>query len=151
MTELFSPDAFLSPPISEGEWAGWSTWLGEEPFETHVGPFYTRRGEAGGMICGCRILQQNVRSGGSAHGGTLMSFADYSLFMIAFDVLAGSDGITVSLTSDFLSTVQLGARLIARGQVVKAGRSLIFIQGAIETDDIPVVAFSGIIKVLGKR
>lgn len=148
-------DALLSDPIPQGDWAGWSKWKGMEPYEDHVGPFYARRDSAGRMVCGCRVQSHNVRSGGIAHGGSLMSFADYALFLIAFDAINGADGVTVSLHADFLAPAPEGARLVARGEVMRGGRSLVFVRGQIDIDGEPgdacVLAFSGVIKLLRPR
>ena len=143
----------LSEPIEQGDWAGWSKWLGNEPYEDHVGPFYARRDANGRMICGCHIGPTNVRSGNIAHGGSLMSFADYSLFLIAYDAMNGADGVTITLNSEFLAAAPGGARLIAHGEVLRAGRGLMFVRGRIETetDKLAVLAFSGVIKVIRPR
>lgn len=139
----------LGPALAEGDWAGWSIWTGEEPFETYVGPFYARLDDEGRTICGFRVDTKHLNSGGVVHGGALMTFADYSLFLIAYKQLRGISAVTVSFTSEFLSGVRDGARLIARGDVVKAGRSLVFVRGLMDADGVPAVNFSGVIKIIG--
>jgi uncharacterized protein (TIGR00369 family) len=100
------------------------------------------------MECGCRVRDVNLNGIGSIHGGALVTFADYSLFQIAYDHLRGLDAVTVTLNSEFLAGAPLGARLICRGEVVKSGRSLLFIRGLIETDGTAVLNFSGVLKIL---
>lgn len=139
----------LSAPIPDGEWAGWSKWTGDEPFEDMVGPFYARRDADGRMMAGCRMHASSVRAGGIAHGGMLMSFADYSLFMIAQDEIDGQDGVTVSMTSDFLAAAPAGSLLIAKGDVLKRGRNLIFVRGVVSAGAQSVLAFSAVIKLVG--
>ena len=140
-------------PVLEGDWAGWSKWSGDEPYEDHVGPFYARRDADGRMMTGCRVGSVNLRSGGIAHGGALLSFADYSLFLIAHDAIGGADGVTISLNAEFLSAAPGGARLVARGDVMRSGGSLVFVRGHIETEGegVAVLAFSGVIKVKRPR
>lgn len=136
----------LSDPIVGGEWAGWSKWMDEEPFEDLVGPFYAKRADDGTMIAGCRLQAKCIRSGGIAHGGMLITFADYSLFMIAYDAIEGQDGVTVSMTSEFLAAAPLGALLIAKGDVLKRGKSLLFVRGVMSADSVDVLAFSAVMK-----
>lgn len=138
----------LTPPHVSGEWAGWSSWAGDEPFEDYAGPYYTRRDEAGGIVTGFRLEAKNMNGGGVAHGGALVTFADYSLFMIAAEEMGGGPGVTVSLNSEFLAGPKLGALLTCRGEVSKAGRSLVFVRGMIDDAGAPVLAFSGVIKRL---
>jgi acyl-coenzyme A thioesterase PaaI-like protein len=47
--------------------------------------------------------------------------------------------------------VPLGALLEARGEVVKAGRSLVFLRGLMTVEGETVFAFSAVIKKTGKR
>lgn len=141
----------LGEPITEGEWTGWRKWGGYEPFEDHVGPFYTRRDDHGAWICGMRVQPKNLRSGQICHGGALVAFADYSLFLLAHDEIGNTDGVTVSLTTDFLAAAPAGALLIARGGVLRKGRSLVFVRGVIEADGTPVLGYSGIVKLITRK
>jgi acyl-coenzyme A thioesterase PaaI-like protein len=131
--------------ITTGEWAGWHQWAGLDPFEDMTGPFYLAR-DAGGVITGFRPADKNRNGHGIIHGGCLMTFADFSLFMIAASGGGEVHGVTVSMTSDFLSPAQAGELLIARGERTGGGRSLILARGLITANDRPVLSFSGVIK-----
>jgi acyl-coenzyme A thioesterase PaaI-like protein len=143
-----SPVLELGPAITDGDWKGWSAWTGHEPFEEHVGPFYAKRDDDGRMISGCRALPHNMNGAGSVHGGSLMAFADYSLFMIAYDHTKGIPAVTVTLQGEFLAAAKLGALLVNRGEVLKSGSSLVFVRGVTEADGRPVFSFSGVLKLL---
>ena len=143
--------ADLEPPLVQGEWGGWSVWSGRQPFVEHVGPFYTRRAADGNMECGCVVRPEMLNGQGVVHGGALMAFADHAIFQIAYDQLRGLLGLTVSLNCEFLSAASVNARLIARGEVLKAGRNLIFVQGLLKADDVPTLGFSGVLKVLRQK
>ena len=138
----------LEPPLDQGEWAGWSVWSGRQPFVEHVGPFYTRHAADGSMECGCVARPEMLNGQGLVHGGALMAFADHAIFQIAYDQLRGLQGLTVSLSGEFLASASVGARLVARGEVLKSGRSLIFVRGLMKADDVEVLGFSGVLKVL---
>jgi len=132
--------------ITTGPFAGWKTWP-EEPFEHDVaGPFFFRVDEQG-PVCAFRAEHKHMNSGGVMHGGCLMTFADFSLFGIAHEHI-GDDayGLTVAFTSEFLSGPKIGQLIEARGDVLRAGRSIVFVRGIVTADGIPALNFSGTIK-----
>jgi acyl-coenzyme A thioesterase PaaI-like protein len=136
--------------VKDGEWAGWGCWVGD-PFEDHAGPFYFRIEPDGQTVCAMRAAPHQMNTSGYMHGGAIMTFADFSLFMFARDALAEERGVTATLNGEFIGAVQLGALVECRGEVVKAGRSMIFLRGLIATGGEPVMTFSGVIKKLGPR
>lgn len=140
-----SPSGGYLTPVSEGEWAGWLKWMPGDAFEDHVGPFYCRD-DGAAKLCAFRPQAHNCNGGGLIHGGTLMTFADYALFMIASQTGEMVHGVTVTMNSEFVGPARPGEMLTARGEVVRAGRSLMFLRGIIANDDGPVLAFSGTIK-----
>ena len=138
-------------PITEGEWAGWSTWQ-SDAFEQRAGPFYERINENGEMVSAFRAEPRHMNGGGFLHGGMLMSFADYALFVIAADVMAeGQHSVTVSCQTEFLKGASpLGQPVFADGEVTRNTRSLIFVRGRIYTENDGVLAsFGGILKRVG--
>lgn len=132
--------------ITQGPFKGWKTWP-EEPFEHDtVGPFHFRVDEKG-PVCAFRAERKHMNSGGVMHGGCLMTFADYSLFGIAHEHIGDNDyGLTVAFTSEFLSGPKVGQFIEARGDVLRAGRSIIFVRGIVTADGTPALNFSGTIK-----
>jgi uncharacterized protein (TIGR00369 family) len=137
-------------PVKDGEWAGWSTY-GDEPFEDHAGPFYVRLDENGRVVCGFRAAKRHMNGGGFMHGGCLMTFADYAIFLIAREALAGASSVTVSMNSEFVDAGREGELIECRGEVVRAGASLVFVRGVITTGGRPLLNFSSIIKKLRRR
>ena len=131
--------------ITEGEWAGWTTYS-VDPFEDHAGPFYFRIDEAGRPVCGMRVEHQHLNGGGFMHGGAIMTFADYCIFVIAREALQDSHSVTASFNGDFVGAVPPGSLVECRGDIVKAARSMVFVRGLITTGDQPVMNFSAIIK-----
>jgi uncharacterized protein (TIGR00369 family) len=132
-----------------GEFAGWTTWK-DEPFEHETaGPFYYRI-EDGGCVCAMRAARKHMNGAGVMHGGCLMTFADFALFAIAHEAMAGSYGLTVAFTSEFLDGAKDGELVEARGEVLRAGGSLVFVRGIVTSDGRPSLNFSGTIKKLRK-
>lgn len=136
--------------VESGEFEGWHTWP-EEPFEYEsAGPFYFRVDEKG-PVAAFRAQRKHMNAGGIVHGGCLMAFADYSLFAIAHEKMDEEYGVTVAFNSEFLSGPQEGAYIEARGDVLRAGKSIIFVRGIITGDGKPALNFSGTIMRRAKR
>jgi acyl-coenzyme A thioesterase PaaI-like protein len=132
-------------PAAAAEWKGWYKWTGHDPFEDAVGPFYVRRDEQG-IVTGFRPGPANRNGHGSIHGGCMMTFADFSLFMIAGSGGAEVSGVTVAFTCEFVGPAMPGQLLEARGEVTRAGRSLVFVRGLVTADGANVLSFSGTLK-----
>lgn len=133
---------------TEGEFKDWLYWPAEA-FEFGVaGPFYYKKiGDE--YVSRFRAADKHMNAGGSMHGGCLMTFADFALFAIAHDEIEYY-GVTVAFTSEFLAGARAGALMEARGDVLKAGRSIVFVRGLITADGEPALNFSGTIKKLRK-
>ena len=132
--------------VAEGPWAGWSKRSEAHKFEATVGPFYFRRREDGAAELGCDVDERHLNGLGAAHGGFLMAVADAALFSIAWREIRETGAVTVHLGTDFLSPANLGDRLIATGEIVKAGGRLLFIRGEIKCEDRMVLTFDGVIQ-----
>ena len=131
--------------VTEGEFKGWQTWM-SEAFEYGAGPFYFRI-DSQGPVCAFRAQAKHMNQGKVVHGGCLMTFADFSLFAIAADELGeGGYGVTVAFTSEFLSGAKEGQLIKSRGEVLRAGGSLIFVRGLVTADGTPCLNYSGTIK-----
>lgn len=135
--------------VTEGEWAGWRTWSGD-PFETQSGPYYFRE-EDGRIRCAFRAERKHMNGGGFMHGGCMLTFADFALFSIADEHLRDTHAVTVSLNGEFVGPAHEGDLIEATGEVVKAGKSMIFIRGIISTGGLAMMAFSGVIKKVARR
>lgn len=135
---------------TEGEFAGWSTWR-SEAFEFGSGPFYFRNDDQG-SVSAFRAEAKHMNMGGSVHGGCLMTFADFALFAIAADEIGeGGYGVTVAFTSEFLAGAKEGQLIEARGDVLRAGGSLIFVRGLMTADGAPCLNFSATLKRITPR
>lgn len=137
--------------VEGGEWAGWRTWSGLDPFEDQSGPFYFREDDAGVVTTAFRAETKHMNGGGFMHGGCMMTFADFSLFAIAWKELADSRAVTVSLNGEFVGPARPGDLVTATGEVVRAGSSLLFIRGLIATGGSPMLNFSGVVKKIRSR
>lgn len=142
-------DGGYSSPVvlTEGPFAGWTTWgAGADPYETHLGPFCFKV-EDGRARSAFIPRREHLNGGGNVHGGALMSFADFSLFSIAHNALAGSvHAVTLTCNCEFLSAGTLDGWIESEGEVIRNGRSVIFVRGIVTQRARPVLAFSGALK-----
>lgn len=129
---------------TSGEFAGWWTWA-RDNFEVHNGPFWHREEDNGAIRCAFRLEKKHLNGSGAVHGGCLMAFADYCLFAIGNKVLVDG-GVTLSFTSEFIDTAYEGELIEGHGEVVRAGRSIVFLRGTLTSAGRPVLTFSGTIK-----
>lgn len=136
--------------VTEGEWAGWGRYE-TDPYENLTGPFYARREESGQMVCAFRAERKHMNGSGAMHGGCMATFADYALFMIADEALANSGSVTASLNCEFVDGAQEGELIEARGEVVRAGGSMVFVRGLISTGGRPIANFSAIVKKIRRK
>ena len=135
--------------VTDGEWAGWSYYPGGDPYEDLAGPFYFRVGKDGRPVCAFRAERKHMNGGGFLHGGCVMTFADFSLFVIARDVIDGSRTVTATFNGELVGTAHEGDLVECRGEVVKAGRSMVFVRGIISCEGEPVMSFSSVLKKMG--
>jgi acyl-coenzyme A thioesterase PaaI-like protein len=140
--------------VTEGEWAGWSWYPGGDPFEDLAGPFYFRSGEDGVPVCAFRAGKKHMNGGLFMHGGCVMTFADFALFVIAREAIAGTPTVTATFNCELVGTAREGDLVECRGEVVKGGRSMIFVRGLISNASAggePIASFSSVLKKTAPR
>lgn len=126
---------------------GYTKWGDDEPFEDHAGPFYMKMMPSTGRHLSAFIPEQrHMNGGGFLHGGMLMSFADFALFVIASDELRELNAVTVSCQTEFLKGVAPETPVYANGEVTRNTRSLVFVRGRIFHQEETLATFSGILK-----
>ena len=72
-------------------------------------------------------------------------------FGIAYKHIDENYGVTVAFTSEFLSGPKIGQLIEARGEVLRAGSSIVFVRGIITADGVSALNFSGTIKKFKPR
>src|SRR5215469_16804866 len=130
-------------PVAEGEWAGWLWYPGGDPFEDLSGPFYFRQREDGTPVCAFRAERKHM------NGGCVMTFADFCLFVIAREATQGVGSVTATFNCELVGTAREGDLVECVGEVVKAGRSMVFVRGLIVNASAggePMASFSSVLK-----
>jgi uncharacterized protein (TIGR00369 family) len=123
------------------------------PFLRTVGPLYGRwDGER--VRLGFRVEERHANIAHACHGGMLTTFADMQMAAAThyqWPEIAGHSFPTINLTTDFVAPVPLGAWLEGTAEVIRATRTLVFIQGTATVDRATVLRFSGVYKIGPKR
>lgn len=127
---------------------GFQSWAGDDPYEDNAGPFYFREEPDGRMLSAFLCERKHLNGNQALHGGLLMTFADYALFVIAREYM-DKPAVTISCSTEFLKgAAPIGDAVYADGEVTRATRSLIFVRGRIFTDAHELATFTGILKRL---
>ncbi len=135
--------------LTEGPFAGWSTWSGgADPYESAIGPFCFRE-EGARVRCAFMPTRSHLNGGGAIHGGALMSFADFSLFAIARHALTDGKAVTVTFNGEFIAGGVPDIMVEATGDVLRATRTMVFVRGLLRQQDRTLLAFSGTLKKIG--
>ena len=111
----------------------------------HIGDGFHRRDEEGNLIMAFWIKKENCNSADVAHGGMLMSIADYSL---ASASMPSRDKYvaTISFRSEFIAPAKIHSLAEIHTLVTKTTKSLVFGEGKIFCAGEIVFSFSGIVK-----
>ena len=111
----------------------------------HIGDGYHKRDEDGNLIMAFWIKKENCNSADVAHGGMLMSIADYSL---ASASMPSRDKYvaTISFRSEFIAPAKIHSLAEVHTTVTKTTKSLVFGEGKIFCAGEIVFSFSGVVK-----
>jgi len=104
----------------------------------------------GRIRCAFRVENKHLNGMRNVHGGAFMAFADYCLFAIAAPVLQGP-GVTVSFACEFLDAAREGELVEGTGEITRAGGSMIFLRGLLNSGERKLFTFSGTIKRVKRR
>ena len=118
-----------------------------DPFEVFIGPVF-ERGAPGEKTFALPIDERHVNARGVIHGGMLMTFADQSMAMTARQATGVKRHATIELNTQFIGSVQLGQFVEAHAEVVRATRSVVFMEVKMFVDGRIVVSANGIWKIL---
>ena len=128
--------------------AGWERFNLKSSYSSGLGPLYIREDPVGlGMVTD----ETHVNLRGVLHGGALATLADMSLFRIASGGRARVFGATVALNLNFLQAGHVGRFIHSRGRVVRAGKSITFVEGAILDETEELLTFHGTLKLFRQQ
>lgn len=126
---------------------GYSVWHGHDPFEDFVGPLYFKD-EGDSSRCAFVVDERHVNGQAGLHGGMLMTFGDYALFLFAQTHLKGIRAVTVSFNAQFTAVAHVGDFVEATGEVVHETGGMLFMRGKITSGERLLLNFSAVLKKL---
>jgi uncharacterized protein (TIGR00369 family) len=135
----------VTPSFDPAE-AGWQA-IDAAAFVDLIGPIWRRR-TPDGTLYGLVVTDKHGNRSGFAHGGVLTTLLDTALGLTSSDAQSGHKQATISLNVQFLAPVQLGDFIIVECQVVKATRTLMFMQGTLRARENVCALAQGTWKIL---
>ncbi len=139
--ETQAPDELDNPP------EGFVFSKARGPFTSHNGPFFHKVTDEG-FWHGFRARDRHLNGHGIVHGGLLMSFAD-GLMGTAVWRETKTRAVTMRMTTDLLDMVRPGEWVEGTARVVRAARTVAFVEAEITCGSRKVLAASGVFKLLG--
>ena len=139
------PDDPRAPDTGGPDGPGWSRLTIDSAYAQALGPLWVASDPPRiWLLPGAGLA--NIA--GVVHGGALATLADIALFVAAGGGRLETRAVTVTLDCAYLAPATLGTPLVASGEVIRAGRSLVFARGLIASGDTSVLSFSGTLKLL---
>ena len=128
--------------------AGWDM---VEPlgFGELIGPLWQR---SDGTVSrfGFVVTAKHLNFNNILHGGMLATLADQSMGMTAQRATGIKPHVTIELNIQFIGTVRLGEFVEAHCEVVRAARSIVFMQAKLVAGTRIVASATGIWKIIGR-
>jgi uncharacterized protein (TIGR00369 family) len=134
--------------------AGFNAYLHKSPVTDAWQPIYVQE-QDGVVALGIRVGTQHCNARGFLHGGVIAALADnamgfsYMATLLRSDPEASASAVTLSLSLDYAAIARAGAWLHIRPRVLKAGRSIGFVEALILADEKVVARASATFKRIG--
>lgn len=126
---------------------GWTPQSHSDTFSGRAGPYFFRK-EGAKPGVGFFAEPHHANLGGIVHGGALLTLADMALWDICRREVGVFNGVTVTLNAEFVGAGPVGTFIEASGDMVKAGRKLMFARGLVTAKGEALMSFSGTLKRL---
>ena len=126
-------------------------WYETEPFEDFVGPFFYKKNKYN-YISAFECKDHHLNAMGSLHGGMIMSFIDYTMFVVCLEVIKEQSFVTVSCSTEFLNPSIDDKIIYGNGEITQETKSMIFVKGKIFNNQSTTIStFSGILKKIRSK
>jgi acyl-coenzyme A thioesterase PaaI-like protein len=113
-----------------------------------VGPMWERIANDGALRHGFVAEVRHVNLLGVVQGGMLMTFADRAMGLAAWRAANDQPSTTVQFNMNFIAAAKIGSFVEIAPRVVRATRSLIFMEGVLSADGVELATAQGLWKVV---
>ncbi len=117
-------------------------------FEELIGPIYGAKAGDGDYRLAFRAEDRHGNPQGVVHGGMLMTLVDAVMGIAVYRAIGKRRCATISLNCSFVASGRVGDWLEASAEVVRRGRSVVFMRGDIHAGDRRLITADGVWKVL---
>jgi uncharacterized protein (TIGR00369 family) len=124
--------------------AGFELVTSRGAFTPGIADLYVKH-EGDSIVRGVRVEARHLNAAGIAHGGFLATIMD-STFGNAL-VAAGRRGFTVRLVTDYLSPAKRGDWLEGRARIVRATKTLAFLEGELTVEGRVVISGQAVFRL----
>lgn len=130
---------------------GFEVFAESSPFLERIGPLFLKAGPDGPAF-GLRVETHHCNRRGFAHGGLLATLADIALGKTAsWSQDPPAPLLTASLTTELISSAQIGDWIEARCDFRRVGRSVAFANCYMRVGEKVIARASAIFSVAGAR
>ena len=123
---------------------GFTPLRSKSPFVNNAGAFFVRKGADGSRAIGTFVGELQANSEGYAHGGFLLTFADFALSIV-------TNGITLNITADFLRPARVGDWIEAGINIRKTSATIIFADAVIMSGRHELMRVGGLFRPFEKK
>ncbi len=102
-------------------------------FSNYIGPFYLST-EKGVVKTGLKLVKHHGGGPDRGHGGVTMTLLDEAMGRAASRA-CGNLCVTISMSTNFISSTRIDDFIIASAKVTRHGRSIIFVDGELHAGD----------------
>jgi acyl-coenzyme A thioesterase PaaI-like protein len=108
---------------------------------------WTRRDDDGCWHYGLQLQAGHANAQGFVHGGVLMTFMDHALSLLVWEASGRATCSTVQLDSHFLEAVRPPAFVELDAEILRQGRSMMFVRGTLRMDDSDIMQATGVWRI----
>jgi len=116
----------------------------------HNGPYCYRQGEDGQICYGFQTDERHANPLGVLHGGALFSFVDTVFGHLIFSATKRYSA-TISLTTEFISAVEMGAWVDGKVSIKRLTGSMAFVGAEVYANDQLLMSANGVFKLFQER
>lgn len=129
---------------------GWVATTGAG-FRTMIGPFYRPADVSDATVLGFVADARHANKRGVVHGGMVATAFDTALGDCCWHVTDQRPSVTVQLSIQYISALELGDFAVVTAEIVRRTRTLIFARGTMRVGERAVATADGVWKILSAR